>query len=219
MSIKPNPAVPNGTRAKILILLAKEGPLTTNEISEHLGITAKQVRDNSNQARNEKLIQSGQDCVTGLLAYSITPSGREWVKSLRSIKSQSDEPGKDSQKEIADEADDDEADEIVPTADLVTAIDLNPEPESTPGTSEEFSPVAVDVVPDEAPAIADATEEDRELYVVFGASMPVPEIAGPTLDDAQHQCISMAFDSGCDLTLYRLVPVGNTRTSVTFVLQ
>ena len=213
MSIKPNPALPHGTRAKILTLLAKEGPLTTSEIAEHLGITAKQVRDNSNQARHEKLIQSGQDCVTGMLAYSITPSGREWVKSLRSIQSQSDEPGKDPQKEI------DEADEIVTPADPVTAIDSKPEPESNPGTSEEFSPVAVDVVPDESPAIADATAVDRDLYVVFGASMPVPEIAGPTLDDAQQQCISMAFDSGCDLTLYRLVPVGQTRTSVTFVSQ
>lgn len=213
MSIKPNPALPNGTRAKILTLLAKEGPLTTSEIAEHLGITAKQVRDNSNQARNEKLIISGQDCVTGLLAYSITPSGRELVQSLRSIKSQSDEPGKDSQKEI------DEADEIVTPADLVTAIDSKPETESTPGTSDESLAVAVDVVPDESPAIADATEEARGLYVVFGASMPVPEIAGPTLDDAQQQCISMAFDSGCDLTLYRLVPVGQTRTSVAFISQ
>lgn len=213
MSIKPNPALPHGTRAKILTLLAKEGPLTTSEIAEHLGITAKQVRDNSNQARHEKLIQSGQDCVTGMLAYSITPSGREWVKSLRSIQSQSDEPGKDPQKEI------DEADEIVTPADLVTAIDSNPETESTPGTSEESLPVAVDVVPDESPAIADETEDARDLYVVFGASMPVPEIAGPTLEDAQQQCISLAFDSGCDLTLYRLVPVGQTRTSVTFVSQ
>lgn len=198
MSIKPNPALPNGTRAKILTL--------------HLGITAKQVRDNSNQARHEKLIQSGQDCVTSMLAYSITPSGREWVKSLRSIESQSDEP-KDPQKEI------DEADEIVTPADLVTAIDSKPETESTPGTSDESLAVAVDVVPDESPAIADATAVDRDLYVVFGASMPVPEIAGPTLVDAQQQCISMAFDSGCDLTLYRLVPVGQTRTSVTFVSQ
>ncbi len=214
MSIKPNPALPNGTRAKILNLLAKEGPLTTNEISLHLGITAKQVRDNSNQARNEKLIMSRQDCVTGLLAYSITPSGREWDKSLLSIKSQSDDPGKDSQKEIADEAD-----EILPQDDLVTAIDSNPEPELTPGTSEESSPVAADVVSDEAPAIADAPEEVRDFYVVFGAAMPVPEIAGPSLEDAQKQCISMAFDSCCDLTLYRLVPVGNTRTSVTFVSQ
>lgn len=212
MSIKPNPALPHGTRAKILTLLAKEGPLTTSEIAEHLGITAKQVRDNSNQARHEKLIQSGQDCVTGMLAYSITPSGREWVKSLRSIESQSDEP-KDPQKEI------DEADEIVTPADLVTAIDSKPETESTPGTSDESLAVAVDVVPDESPAIADATAVDRDLYVVFGASMPVPEIAGPTLVDAQQQCISMAFDSGCDLTLYRLVPVGQTRTSVTFVSQ
>lgn len=214
MSIKPNPALPHGTRAKILTLLAKEGPMTTIEIAEHLGITAKQVRDNSNQARHEKLIQSGQDCVTGMLAYSITPSGREWVKSLRSIQSPSDDPGKDSQKEIAAAAD-----EIVPPTDPVTEIDSKPETESTPGTSDESSAVAVDVVHDESPAIADATEEDRGLYVVFGASMPVPEIAGPTLDDAQQQCISMAFDSGCDLTLYRLVPVGQTRTSVTFVSQ
>ena len=213
MSITPNPASPNGTRARILTLLVKEGPLTTSEIAEHLGITAKQVRDNSNQARHEKLIQSGQDCVTGMLAYSITPSGREWVKSLRSIQSQSDEPGKDPQKEI------DEADEIVTPADPVTAIDSKPETESTPGTSDESSAVAVDVVPDESPEIADATEEDRDLYVVFGASMPVPEIAGPTLEDAQQQCISMAFDSGCDLTLYRLVPVGQTRTSVAFISQ
>lgn len=186
--------------------------MTTIEIAEHLGITAKQVRDNSNQARHEKLIQSGQDCVTGMLAYSITPSGREWVKSLRSIESQSDEP-KDPQKEI------DEADEIVTPADLVTAIDSKPETESTPGTSDESLAVAVDVVPDESPAIADETEDARDLYVVFGASMPVPEIAGPTLEDAQQQCISLAFDSGCDLTLYRLVPVGQTRTSVTFVSQ
>ena len=92
-------------------------------------------------------------------------------------------------------------------------------PKSISETSEESSPVADDVAPDEAPAIADAPEDDRDLYVVFGASMPVPEIAGPTLENAQQQCISLAFDSGCDLTLYRLVPVGQTRTSVTFVSQ
>ena len=92
-------------------------------------------------------------------------------------------------------------------------------PKSISGTSEESSPVADDLAPDEAPAIADAPTEDRDLYVVFGAAMPVPEIAGPTLENAQQQCISLAFDSGCDLTLYRLVPVGQTRTSVTFVSQ
>lgn len=83
--ISPNPASPNGTRARILILLTKNGPMTTAEIAEALGLTPKQVRDNSNQARHENLIASGRDDVTGTLAYSITPAGREWVKALLSL--------------------------------------------------------------------------------------------------------------------------------------
>ncbi|WP_287665031.1 hypothetical protein [Accumulibacter sp.] len=43
------------------------------------------MRDNSNQARHEKLIASGRDDVTGTLAYSITPAGRDWVKALLSL--------------------------------------------------------------------------------------------------------------------------------------
>ncbi len=39
------------------------------------------------------------------------------------------------------------------------------------------------------------------------------------LENAQQQCISLAFDSGTDLTLYRLVTLRQTRTSVTFVSQ
>ena len=48
-------------------------------------MTPKQVRDNSNQARHEDLIASGRDDVTGKLAYSITPAGRDWVKALLSM--------------------------------------------------------------------------------------------------------------------------------------
>jgi len=65
--ISPNPASPNGTRARILILLTKNGPMTTAEIAYHLGLTPKQVRDNSNQARHEDLIASG-------LAPSLPPA-------------------------------------------------------------------------------------------------------------------------------------------------
>lgn len=83
--ISPNPASPNGTRARILILLTKNGPMTPAEIAYHLGLTPKQVRDNSNQARHEDLIASGRDDVTGTLAYSITPAGRDWVKALLSL--------------------------------------------------------------------------------------------------------------------------------------
>ena len=44
-----------------------------------------------------------------------------------------------------------------------------------------------------------------------------PELAGPTLSDAQQQAISLAYDCGADLQLYRLVPVGRTTTTVVFV--
>ncbi len=227
--ISPNPASPNGTRARILILLTKNGPMTTAEIAEALGLTPKQVRDNSNQARHENLIASGRDDVTGTLAYSITPAGRDWVKALLSLgkplaqdMTMLPKAGAGTSEETSAVAADEAPDEAPAIADAPAVEAPEPEamfPKSISGTSEESSPVADDLAPDEAPAIADEAEEDRDLYVVFGASMPVPEIAGPTLENAQQQCISLAFDSGCDLTLYRLVPVGQTRTSVTFVSQ
>lgn len=220
MTITPSThaAVKNGMRARILKLLDKEGLLTTDEIAQQLGQTVKQIRDNSNQARKEGLIESRIDDVTQRLGYKITPAGREWVKGLTALNQMPAATHKENLT-VADEEFTDEA----PSISDAPAIEASEQEamfsNSISGTSEESSAVADDLAPNEAPAIADAPEEDRDLYVVFGASMPVPEIAGPTLENAQQQCISLAFDSGCDLTLYRLVPVGQTRTSVTFVSQ
>lgn len=220
MTITPSThaAVKNGMRARILKLLDKEGLLTTDEIAQQLGQTVKQIRDNSNQARKEGLIESRIDDVTQRLGYKITPEGREWVMGLTALNQMPAATHKENLT-VADEEFTDEA----PSISDAPAIEASEQeamfPNSISGTSEESSAVADDLAPDEAPAIADEAEEDRDLYVVFGASMPVPEIAGPTLENAQQQCISLAFDSGCDLTLYRLVPVGQTRTSVTFVSQ
>lgn len=155
----------NSTRAKIIMLLATEGMMTTNEIAQQLGTTAKQIRDNSNQARRESLISSERDDITQRLGYKITPAGREWLKAL---------------------------------------MESTRTPRRTPTRSE-------------APEEITPAAEDRKLYVILGKHLDCPEIAGPTLADAQQQCISMAFDIGADLTLYRLIPVGHTRTSVTFV--
>lgn len=55
------------------------------------------------------------------------------------------------------------------------------------------------------------------LYVIFEEGMSYPELAGPTLSDAQQQVISLAYESGEDLHLYQLVPVGRTTTTVVFV--
>lgn len=333
MTITPSThaAVKNGMRARILKLLDKEGLLTTDEIAQQLGQTVKQIRDNSNQARKEGLIESRIDDVTQRLGYKITPAGREWVKGLTAL----NQMPAATHKENLTVADEESTDEAPAIADKPAVEAPEPEamfPKLTSGTSEESSEVdayetaawetqtsqrcgetcdcegkkrALDLahqtiellraecdeakeeayrqenlamrkhadcedamreayrqqglvlqikadldilrskrddgtheaerlrqqdmqIQDEPFSTVDlharteatsAPEEDRDLYVVFGASMPVPEIAGPTLENAQQQCISLAFDSGCDLTLYRLVPVGQTRTSVTFVSQ
>ena len=60
-------------------------------------------------------------------------------------------------------------------------------------------------------------DPEGPLYAIFGASLSNPELAGPTLSDAQQQAISLAYDCGADLQLYRLVPVGRTTTTVVFV--
>jgi hypothetical protein len=119
---------------------------------------------------------------------------------------------KDSLSVAAEEA----TDEAPAIAEAFVVESIDEDPEADQEIPDEPSSTAD---PHALPEATSAPEEDRDLYVVFGASMPVPEIAGPTLENAQQQCISLAFDSGCDLTLYRLVPVGQTRTSVTFVSQ
>lgn len=119
---------------------------------------------------------------------------------------------KDSSSVAAEEA----TDEAPAIAEAFVVESLDEDPEADQEIPDEPSSTAD---PHALPEATSAPEEDWDLYVVFGASMPVPEIAGPTLENAQQQCISLAFDSGCDLTLYRLVPVGQTRTSVTFVSQ
>ena len=78
-------------------------------------------------------------------------------------------------------------------------------------TDQDFS------APEADEPINDPVLVDGSMYAIFGASMPNPELAGPTLSDAQQQAISLAYDCGADLQLYRPVPVGRTTTTVVFV--
>lgn len=202
-------SINNGARAKILRALANNGMLTTNEISNETGLTQRQVIDNTSQARTAGLIKSGRDDITKLMGYQITDAGRKWL-----------ETNAKTPAVVQDSLTTPEPVEIATAEESSVVAD----PIEIDGNDSEWVPL--DEQPEiTRPIIQAATEEpsvaaeDRDLYVVFGASLPVPEIAGPTLADAQQQCISLAFDSGTDLTLYRLVPVGQTRTSVTFVTQ
>lgn len=205
----------NGARAKILRALLADGMLTVNEIADAAGLTQKQVLDNANQARVSGLVKSGRDDVTNLLGYQITDAGRKWLETNTKPAHETaiDPPAtaEESSFVVAEKAP-----AIAPSATDKESL-IVAEPIEIDGNDSEWVPL--DEQPESDRPTIQAAAEDRDLYVVFGASMPVPEIAGPTLENAQQQCISLAFDSGTDLTLYRLVPVGQTQTSVRFVAR
>ncbi len=73
----------NGARAKILRALADYSGcgLTTAEIAEAAGLTARQVRDNSGEAKKVGLLTIEQDETTRFVTYYITQKGRDWLKS------------------------------------------------------------------------------------------------------------------------------------------
>lgn len=72
----------NGARAKILRALAdSDCGLTTAEIAEVAGLTARQVRDNAGEAKKVGLLTIEQDETTRFVTYYITQKGRDWLKS------------------------------------------------------------------------------------------------------------------------------------------
>ena len=73
----------NGARAKILRALADYSGcgLTTAEIAEAAGLTARQVRDNAGVAKKAGLLTIEQDEMTRYVTYHIAQKGRDWLKS------------------------------------------------------------------------------------------------------------------------------------------
>ena len=218
--ISPNPASPNGTRARILILLTKNGPMTTAEIAEALGLTPKQVRDNSNQARHENLIASGRDDVTGKLAYSITPAGRDWVKALLSL-------GKPLAQDMT----------MLPKADSGT-FDETHIPPAKCGADCSCSGMSVEVeqsrkiITQQGNEIArlrvELDEAKRELTI---CQRPIPiiseyatrtngdciQIAGSTREDAIKDAESVAKEMGQPVRVCGIVPIGMVEIRPVFV--
>lgn len=190
----------NGARAKILRALSNDGMLTVKEIADAAGLTPKQVLDNANQARVSGLCKSGRDDVTNSLGYQITDAGREWLLANSNTPSGSEPTHKES---------------------LIVAAEEAPAIEQTAEAKESLT--TVDAPADEVAVEPGTTtaEESRNLYVFSCSSTDAAcqMIAETTLEDAQQKCIALAYESGADVTLYRLVPAGKTRTIVAFVEQ
>ena len=72
----------NGARAKIMrALVYAYCGLTTAELAESAGLTARQVRDNAGEAKKVGLLTIEQDETTRFVTYYITQKGRDWLKS------------------------------------------------------------------------------------------------------------------------------------------
>lgn len=72
----------NGARAKILRALSNaDCGLTTADLAESAGLTARQVRDNAGEAKKVGLLTIEQDETTRFVTYYITQKGRDWLKS------------------------------------------------------------------------------------------------------------------------------------------
>lgn len=205
---------------RIRILRAIErAPATADEIAAVTKDDRKRIISNIGSICTDGIVQriSGVD---GTIEYKLTAAGRAYLArnapaaavDRESVQAEpsatlviAPEPGVEvDEVEALEAGNDSPAAEDAKPADDVSASDLPPTPD----------PVETDLSP-AAPAPIEGA--DLSLYAIFGATLANPEIAGPTLSDAQRQTISLAYDTGADLTLYRLVPIGETKTAVTFV--
>ncbi len=195
----------NGARAKILRALANDGMLTVNEIADQSGLTPKQVLDNANQARVSGLVKSGRDDVTKLLGYQITDAGREWLVAGSSARTICASTVKESLIVVAEEA---------PTAEESSVVSA----EEAPAIEQEDAVNESSTTADAGQSESIEQEESHGQYVIFGPGMEQPwQGVGKTLEEAKQRCVEIAEMSGIPVTLFCLVPVGQTKTTVTFI--
>lgn len=181
-------------------------PATAEEIAEIIGDDLKKVISNMGSICSGGWVKRiiGLD---GTVEYKITENGKTYYhrNSINAI-------GESAALEIPE--------------DLPPVPDVDSLEDAGPLSRAEESEEAIALVSIDPPEQDSSAPEPKELihpdpegplYAIFGASLSNPELAGPTLSDAQQQAISLAYDCGADLQLYRLVPVGRTTTTVVFV--
>lgn len=189
----------NGARAKILRALSMHGMLTIQEIADETHLTAKQVQDNGCQARTAGLLKSGRDDVTQLMAYQITPMGRDWL-SANAIAVPSPEP-----------------DQIAAVKDSLTVAPMEtakPEPEAE-------TVITIDAPDDapETPSEDDSTPEiavaDEYLYAIETTVKGQLKICGTDRQNAIDQALKQTRLTNSLHYVFRMVPVGFAQPIVT----
>lgn len=183
-------------------------PATAEEIAEIIGDDRKKVISNMGSICSGGWVKRiiGLD---GTVEYKITENGKTYYhrNSIKAI-------GESAALEIPED--------LPPVPDVDSLEDAGPLARAEE-SEEAIALVSIDPpeqdssAPEPKELIHNPVPVDGPLYAIFGASLSNPELAGPSLSDAQQQAISLAYDSGADLQLYQLVPVGRTMTTVVFV--
>lgn len=177
---------------------------TAEEIAEITGDDRKKIVSNMGSICSEGLVSRILG-IDGLVEYKITETGKTYYQ-------------RNAPKALGESANLEIPEALQPVPEVDSGEDAGPEEEAEeaielvsidPSEQDSSAPEPVDTL--------EPTPDEDPLYAIFGASLTHPELAGPTLADAQQQAISLAYDCGSDLQLYRLVPVGRTTTTVVFV--
>lgn len=187
----------NGARRKILVSLAREGILTTDELAALTDLTAKQVRDNCAAARHEGLLTNERDDVTNHLAYKITPEGRQRIDYTGA----SDEP-----TEIPSEPAPSTVDIAPPTAEISTDDLVVDEWVVDTRTFAARDPE--DEPPAEEPAAEPHADERYALCRAGDDHMSAWPLRLMSLDAAKQIAVDDASTINGEVVLYRCTPVG-----------
>jgi hypothetical protein len=199
MTIAKTPNHNNGARSKILRALYQHGMMPITELSEYCGLTGKQARDNVGAARVDQLLSTERDDVTGLCAYKITATGRKWVEERANLlKDETDTGTATAEESLAVEAA--ESPMLSPPADPIE-VDTGPPLIGIFGTEPAYG----------------WTEDscDDTIYVCRTEGGLFGKCASKlhAIEGAKHY----AKTTGTRGEAYRLVKIGETRTTIEFV--
>lgn len=176
----------------------------------HASATAEEIAEITGDDRRKIVSNMGSICSDGLVKRIIGIDGTVEYKMT--------ETGKTYYQRNAPKVLGESADLQIPEA-LPPVPEVDAEKDAGPLARTEATEETItqDSAPPESLGPIERNPVDGPLYAIFGPTLPNPELAGPTLADAQQQAIALAYDGGVDVQLYQLVPVGRTTTTVVFL--
>jgi len=194
-----SPNTNNGARAKILRAIYQHGMLPIVEISEQCGLTGKQARDNVCQARVEGLLSAERDDVTGGCSYKITAAGKKWVEERPNfLKGEHDVVTPTDTRFVS----------VEPAEILVLSPPVDPIELKAP------TPLTIPIDKEETTSLPEAAGANTR-YAAVGLEGGLHVCK--TLEEAIAAAKEISEHDRAESPVYRLVKIGETRTTIEFV--